>query len=47
MGIVYFVDGLVDVDRVECFGHVESGENCSMRSFFFVETSEYGVIDLM
>ena len=30
MGIVYFVDELVDVDRVECFGHVEGGEDCPM-----------------
>ena len=36
----------MDVDRVECFGHVEGGKDCSM-GFFFVETSEYGVIDLM
>ena len=33
MGAVYFVDKLVNVDRVECFSHVEGGENCSLRGF--------------
>ena len=33
MGVVYFLDELVDVDRVECFGHVEGGEDCSMGFF--------------
>ena len=33
MGVMYFVDKLVDVDRVECLGHVESGENCYMKRF--------------
>ena len=37
MGGVYFVDELVDVDRVECFGHVESGEDCYMRGFFLLK----------
>ena len=52
MGVVYFVDELVDVDRVECLGHVEGGEDCSIggggggRGGSF-ETSDYGVIDLM
>ena len=41
MGAVYFVDKLV-----ECFGHVEGGEDCSMGGGF-IETSEYDVIDLM
>ena len=40
MGIVYFVDELVDVDCVECFGHVEGGENCSIGGRFFIKTSE-------
>ena len=37
VGGVYFVDELVDVDRVECFGHVESGEDCYMRGFFLLK----------
>ena len=37
MGIVSFVDELVDVDRVECFDHVEGGEDCSMGGFFLLK----------
>ena len=37
MGIVYFVDELVDVDRVECFGHVDGGEDCFMGGFFLLK----------
>ena len=37
MGVVYFVDELVDVYRIECFGHVEGGEDCSMGEFFLLK----------
>ena len=46
MSVVYFVDELVDVDRVECFGHFESSQYCSMRGFF-VEACEYAFVDLV
>ena len=38
--VVNFVNELVDVDCVECFGHVKSGEDFFIRGFFFIETSE-------
>ena len=37
MGVVYFVNKLVDVELVECFGHVESSENCFIRRFFLLK----------
>ena len=35
---MYFVDELVDVDRVKCFGRVEGGEDCSMGVFFLLKS---------
>ena len=32
---MYFVDDLVDVDCVECFGFVKGSEDCSMGGFFY------------
>ena len=43
VGVLNFVDELVNFNCVEGFDHFECGEDCSLRGFF-VEACEYGVV---